>query len=108
MTANWGGNHELLVTFVRRNAIDRKFHTYFDWETGKPNKFFALFGETFKQQMLQRCREDQAFDAAAKAFVELGSERNRLVHQDFGSFTLEKRRTTFTNFIEGQVILSTS
>ena len=33
---------------------------------------------------------DDGLAGAIKAFMELGSERNRLVHQDFGTYSLEK------------------
>ena len=90
MTAVWGRDNLLLLEFIRINAIERKYHTYFDWDSGKANRFFGLFGDDFKTKMVQRCKSDQKFDEAVKAFVQLGSDRNRLVHQDFGAFSLEK------------------
>jgi hypothetical protein len=34
-----------------------------------------------------KCNE---LENSIKSFMEIGSSRNRLVHQDYGSFTLEK------------------
>jgi hypothetical protein len=33
---------------------------------------------------------DAELKASIEAFLEVGRERNRLVHQDFGSFSMEK------------------
>jgi len=90
LVRSWGGDNVALNEFVRIKAIERQYHTYFDWDRSNANKFFGLFGDDFKAFMSKRCREDGSFDAAVKAFLEVGRERNRLVHQDFGSFTLEK------------------
>lgn len=43
--------------------------------------------------MESRVRNDAGLDDSIKAFLEIGDERNRLVHHDFGSFTLEKTTT---------------
>jgi len=40
--------------------------------------------------MKARVESDRDLEMAIKAFLELGNERNRLTHQDFGSFLLEK------------------
>jgi len=40
--------------------------------------------------MSQLETEDRAFSDSARAFLEIGRERNRLVHQNFAAFTLEK------------------
>jgi hypothetical protein len=53
-------------------------------------RFFGLFGEAFKSYMLMRLKQDTQLDAAIKAFLELGRERNRLVHQNDGTFALTK------------------
>jgi hypothetical protein len=40
---------------------------------------------------MKKCVSDDAeLKTSIEAFLEVGRERNRLVHQDFGSFTLEK------------------
>ena len=33
---------------------------------------------------------DEKLDSSIKAFIELGRERNRLVHQNFGTYSIEK------------------
>ena len=82
--------NRLVTALVRNKAISRQYHTWFDWDTGNANQFFRLFGSGFVDFMKRRIREDDEFAAAVRAFLEIGRERNRLVHQDFGAFPLEK------------------
>lgn len=90
LVKGWGNGSITLSEFVRIKAIERQYHTYFDWDRSNANKFFSLFGEEFKAFMSDRCRQSTELEAATKAFLELGRDRNRLVHQDYGSFVLEK------------------
>lgn len=86
----WSHSTLPLNEFVRIKAIERQYHSYFDWERPNGNRFFGLFGPDFKAFMKQRCKDDESFAESVKAFIEIGCERNRLVHQDFGSYALEK------------------
>lgn len=83
-------DNRLLVEFVKNKAISRQYHTYFDWDAGNANRFFALFGDTFKNYMKSQIKDNDELNQAIKAFMEIGGERNRLVHQDFGAFQIEK------------------
>jgi hypothetical protein len=76
--------------FVRNKAVSRQYHTLFDWEATNANRFFSLFGEGFKQHMQGIVKRDPALGQAVEAFLEVGRERNRLVHTDYGTFALEK------------------
>jgi hypothetical protein len=40
--------------------------------------------------MKRRVEDDDSLNEAVRAFLEIGSNRNRLIHNDFGSFFLEK------------------
>lgn len=80
----------LVPELVRHKALSRQYHTLFDWEKTNANRFFALFGEGFKAYVQSAIKADAALDSAIRAFLEVGSERNRLVHMDYGSYTLEK------------------
>jgi RiboL-PSP-HEPN len=82
--------HSLTVEFVKNKAISRQYHTFFAWDSNNANNFFGLFGEDFKKHMTKMIKEDETLTKAVKAFLELGRERNRLVHMDFGTFSLEK------------------
>lgn len=81
---------EKLISFIQKKALSRQYHTLFTWDKNNCNSFYALFGEDFKLHFSNLIKEDQELDSSAKAFLEIGNERNRMVHQDFGQFTLEK------------------
>lgn len=80
----------LVAALVRNKAVSRQYHTWFQWDTGNANSFFGLFGNDFRDFMKRRIKDDVGLDDSVRAFLEIGRERNRLVHQDFGAFTLEK------------------
>lgn len=81
---------DMIVEFVRNKAIKRQYHTYFTWNRRNANDFFGMFGEGYKSYMIDQVQADQTYERSIRAFLELGNERNRLVHQDFGNFPLEK------------------
>ncbi len=80
----------VLVHFIQRKAIERQYHTWFDWRSANVNSFLGLFGDNFKKFASNRISNDEILIASCRAFLELGLLRNRLVHDDFSSFTLEK------------------
>jgi RiboL-PSP-HEPN len=82
--------NELAISFVRAKAIKRQFHTYFNWDGSNANQFFSLFGDGFKEFMKEQIKADKELDLAIRAFLEIGSNRNRLAHSDFATFPLEK------------------
>lgn len=79
-----------IIEFLKNKAISRQYHTYFKWDSSNANQFFGLFGETFRIFMVKEIKSDFELETSIKAFLELGNDRNRLVHQDFGTFPLEK------------------
>jgi HEPN superfamily RiboL-PSP-like protein len=84
------GGSTLVESFVRNKAIARQYHTWFQWEGNNANQFFGLFGSDFKSAMGSRIREVEEMQSSVRAFLELGNERNRLVHQDYATFQMEK------------------
>ena len=80
----------LVAALVRNKAVSRQYHTWFQWDANNANRFFGLFGDGFSNFMKRKLRDDDALDESVRAFIEIGRERNRLVHQDFGAFPLEK------------------
>jgi hypothetical protein len=85
-------NNHLLVSFLKNKALNRQYHTLFDWDntSSGANKFFSLFGEDFSKKMKTEIKSDSILKDGISSFLELGQIRNRLVHQNFSSFTLEK------------------
>ncbi len=80
----------LITSFVKNKAISRQYHTWFNWDQTNANSFFGLFGDSFRIFMKEKVKDDTQLAESIKAFLELGAERNRLVHQDYGTFSMEK------------------
>ena len=89
-TSQLSAGNEQLIEFVKRQALNRRYHTLFDWDSNSANKFLSLFGDTFRTTVEARVKTDDGLAESIRAFLEMGRERNRLVHQDFGNFALEK------------------
>lgn len=79
-----------IAAAFERQVITRKYHTYFDWDNLKPGQFFILFGDGYKELARVRMRQDPLVGAAVASFLELGQTRNKLVHQNFVSFAVDK------------------
>ncbi|MBF6195509.1 HEPN domain-containing protein [Nocardia sp. CDC186] len=79
-----------VVHFLKNKAISRQYHSLFDWDANNANKFFGLFGSEFKQRMGDLVRGDLKFAQAVRDFLDIGSQRNNLIHGNFGSFAYEK------------------
>lgn len=82
--------HVLICALVENKAISRQFHTWFNWDSKNANQFFGLFGTEFKQFTEREMKKNSEIDLGVRAFLEIGGDRNRMVHQDFGNFVLEK------------------
>lgn len=98
----------LVVAFVKNKAVSRQYHTWFKWDDSNANQFFGLFGSEFKQMMTDRVKASDELRISIRAFLEVGNERNKLVHQDYASFALEKTLDEIyslyrqaLNFVEG-------
>jgi len=89
-TENNTNRNELLVNFIRNKAVSRQYHSFFDWTANNANSFFGLFGPGFKSFMKEKVNNDQKLQDSIRAFLGLGDLRNKLVHNDYASFTLDK------------------
>lgn len=85
-----GGAGHVLVELVRRKAVERQYHTWFDWSGGNANAFFRMFGDDFRAWARNEVTADIELDGSIRDFLQIGAERNRLVHQDYGNFSMEK------------------
>lgn len=79
-----------LVGLVKAKAIERQYHTYFQWSGKNANTFFALFGREFRERMVAVVNADEDLRDSIQKFLELGNLRNELVHENFANFPLEK------------------
>lgn len=80
----------LLVGLIQSKAIERQYHTYFDWNTLNANRFFGIFGSGFSEFMKEEVKQNTELNDAIRAFMDLGRQRNNLVHADFADAPLEK------------------
>lgn len=80
----------LIENFVRNKAVERQYHTWFAWDRKNANQFFGLFGKDFRAMMEDRVRREPELQLAVVAFLELGNERNLLVHENYATFSMEK------------------
>ncbi len=83
-------NNELIISIIKQKAVSRQYHTYFNWDSANASSFFALFGDAFKIRMNNKVKEDENLDKAIKAFLEIGRERNKMVHQNFAEIVIDK------------------
>lgn len=84
------GGNPMVPSLVKNKAVSRQYHSWFDWDASNANKFFKLFGDGFGLHMIDVIKLDENIAKSIAAFLEIGRDRNRLVHQDYGSFYLEK------------------
>ena len=75
---------------IMNKVVERQYHMWFDWDAKNANHFFKMFGESFLDHMKTAIANSGPLSSSVRAFLEIGRDRNRLVHDNFGSFTLEK------------------
>lgn len=85
----YGAGH-VLPKLIRNKAVSRQYHTWFDWNSRNANQFFRLFGDDFKKHVSREIADSDDLESSIRAFLEIGGDRNRLVHQDYGNFVIEK------------------
>ncbi|GAK01670.1 HEPN domain-containing protein [Geomicrobium sp. JCM 19055] len=81
--------NDLIISFVNNKAVTRQYHSYFDWRGNNANQFFGLFGSEFKQNITLEIKEKE-LEPSIKSFLEIGNLRNNMVHQNTGTYTIEK------------------
>lgn len=86
-----------VLSFVQNKAITRQYHTYFNWDGNNVNSFLAMFGNDFKNETQRKIADNEELKMQMKAFLEIGNERNKMVHENFLSYKLEK---TFEEIVE--------
>ena len=107
-TKNATAESHVLVSLIENQVISRKYHSWFQWEDkGKPgknaNKFFSMFGDDFKKHAVEQVKKDENLNRAVADFMEIGYERNRLVHQNFADYSLEKTASEVYNLYKSAV-----
>lgn len=75
-----------IAEFIRNKAVERQYHTYFNWKDPKVSSiygFLGLWGEDFKTAFLSIIKSDEALAEGIKAFLIIGNERNLMAHENF-------------------------
>jgi hypothetical protein len=81
---------DLIVGIITKKAIERNYHTWFDWDRNNANKFYSMFGKEFSEFMKVKHSSMAWLDDSVSSFMELGRARNLLVHENFATFVMEK------------------
>ena len=84
------GDDHPLTWLIRKRVIRRQYHTWFSWQGRNVNTFLSMFGQNFKEEAARWIAEDESLRQSVIDFLEIGRERNRLVHENFGAAPLEK------------------
>jgi hypothetical protein len=75
---------------VRITAVERQYHTLFDWDDKKINKFLSFFGADFKAKCATEIAANTELTDSARAFMQLGTLRNVIVHQNYLTVRIDK------------------
>jgi hypothetical protein len=97
-------NNFLIYSFAKKKAVDRQYHTYFDWKNKSANPFFALFGVDFKKDIEKEMKINEALKKSVRDFMEIGYIRNELVHENFANFSLDKTANEIYDLYESATI----
>lgn len=81
---------ERVYQFLVSKAISRQYHTYFSWDGKNINNFLGLFGSEFKGKISAEVKENPELSEDIQAFLTIGNERNKMVHENFLSYPLDK------------------
>ena len=80
------GIDKRIVHLVEAKAIERQYHTLFDWNSGNTNTFWKLFGDETKEKVRDLIGKDEQLKNAELEFLDLGKRRNLLVHENFAEY----------------------
>lgn len=102
----------LALNFLQKQALERKYHTLFEWDQKNANKFFGLFGGDFKKYVQQIIKDNIVLGEQQKSFLELGNLRNLIVHKGIDTYSLtsdlEVIKKMFDNSLEFAVFFCNS
>lgn len=82
---------EHLVQFVDKQALERKFHTLFNWDSNNVNTFLGLFGTTKKAE-LKTILENDPYRSQVIDFMYIGRTRNNIVHKGLTIASIENTK----------------
>lgn len=80
----------MLSEFVKKQALNRRYHQLLDWDAQNANKLFRLLGKSFENHIRNVLESNPSYEKAEVAFVELGNLRNQAVHKNLATFSVDK------------------
>ena len=83
-------NNALIYSFVHKKALDRQFHTLFDFDANNVNHFLNFFGKEFKEKVQGEIRGNPSLDKGIKSFLYICGTRNEAIHDNFGLYMIDK------------------
>lgn len=114
LPAHHADGNAFLTALIDQKAVTRQYHSYFDWEKTNANKFFSMFGPEYRIACQKKVESDADFQAAVRAFLSLGVARNRVAHQNYVDFTVDKtpadiieefrRALTFVEYVRSSLL----
>lgn len=78
-----------LINFIKRKAIERQYHTYFDWKVSNINYFASHFGVEFRNSLRIDIDNNEGMSIGEAAFMYIGSERNKMLHSNLITYSLD-------------------
>ena len=90
--AKHNSSDERIYYFLNNRAIQRQYHTFFRWEqtSSNINHFLGLFGSEFKAKISNEIGKSKELQEQIRAFLAIGNERNKMAHENFCEYKLEK------------------
>lgn len=89
MSEAYAPGNPMIASLIEKKVITRQYHTYFDWDNLSANSFFGMFGENCKSKFQAR-NKDPDFKVSVVSFLEIGQMRNKIVHNNFVRFDVDK------------------
>ena len=87
---NSTSSNELVEQLVLRRSFGRNYSSLFSWDAKNANTFFRHFGDAFYQSMNRYANEHSEYQEAIRAFLDIGNTRNKLAHENYALFSLDK------------------
>jgi hypothetical protein len=71
--------HKTIVEFVRKKAVEKQFHTFFDWDKKNANQFYNKMGNTFSEDVKKEIEKNE-LRGAERTFLKIVNVRNNVAH----------------------------
>ncbi|WP_023270162.1 HEPN domain-containing protein [Acinetobacter gyllenbergii] len=97
----------LFSEFISNQALERKYHSMFNWKESNANQFYGLFGETFKEHMKSLLKHNTLMKDNEKEFMFLGKVRNEIVHKGISTYNLNKTASEINTTFEKSILFIT-